>query len=63
MQRWSTGRDQPRCIYRGTELIGMALTIDDAALIVRVMNDRQREALARFDTPPAAAVELPDPPP
>jgi hypothetical protein len=40
---WRTGRGEPHCIYHGDELIAMALTVDDAAQIVRAMNDRARE--------------------
>lgn len=42
MPTWHTGREQPRCIYRGDQLVGLALTIDDAARIVRAMNEREQ---------------------
>lgn len=49
MGSWRTGRGEPRCIYRGDELIGLALTIEDAAEIVRAMNDRQRDQARILD--------------
>lgn len=46
---WRTGRGEPRCIYRGDELIGMALDIEQAAEIVRAMNDRARDQARILD--------------
>lgn len=46
---WRTGRGEPHCIYRGDKLVGLALTIEDAAEIVRAMNDRQRNAAGILD--------------
>lgn len=46
---WRTGRGEPRCIYHGDRLVGMVLTVEDAAEIVRVMNDRQRNEAGILD--------------
>lgn len=46
---WRTGRGEPRTIYHGDELVGMALTVERAAEIVRAMNDRQRNEAGILD--------------
>lgn len=43
MTLWRTGRGEPHCIYYGDKLVGMARDVEDAAEIVRAMNERARE--------------------
>lgn len=49
MTLWRTGRGEPHCIYRGDDLVGMALTVERAAEIVRAMNDQQRDQARILD--------------
>jgi hypothetical protein len=56
MPAWSTGRGEPRVVYHDGRPVAVAFTIEDAARIVRAMNEREAAARPVVDEP---TIELP----